>query len=172
MLQGDVFAAYVAKLNEHEGPFTCKACKAKEAMVDYRVAPSVGTKETFKELPPLLAFEISDSFDGRNSPQIRRVVKGEEFKDLHVTLIDGTSKFAQYRLLAVCLYNGGHYVVEARAEVNPALSSAGWMRYNGMYPSATHPQRGQGVPMSAPPNYDMTGDDGYYPVTVIYQRIP
>jgi len=84
-------------------------------------------------MPPLVVFEmpdraaIAECLTGEQLRSMRygAVVQGDVERELQVKLLSGGTASASYKLLAVALYDGAHYVVEAH-------DGDTWQRVDGM----------------------------------------
>ena len=84
------------------------------------------------------------------------IVRGGVEGELEVKLQEGCTARATYTLLAVALYDGGHYVIEMR-------EGESWLRVDGM-------QHGGVGQLCPPPDYGREASD-WYPVCVVYDKV-
>ena len=164
MAQGDAFGAFQAMISATDDCNGAERCpKCKQATLDDRRA-----NITSKRMPPMVAFEIPDrraqraaldsaALDSAALHSLRHgaVVRGDEERELEVKLLKGGTMCARYKLLAVALYNGRHYVVELR-------DGDAWLRVDGME------NGGCGYECSTP-DYGKRSCD-WSPVCAVYER--
>jgi hypothetical protein len=128
---GDAFGALQTQLSAVDDCVArCANPKCKKPThEDRRAAPWI--KED--AMPPLVVFEmpdraaIAECLTGEQLRSMRygAVVQGDVERELQVKLLSGGTASASYKLLAVALYDGAHYVVEAH-------DGDTWQRVDGM----------------------------------------
>ena len=163
LVNGDAFAAFAAKITHSEVTSRRRCCKCRgELHDDCRAAPATLTAG---KLPPLVVFELPDErarLSGLSGSYCSSTKVDTEVRNLTVRLNTGEMVDAQYQLLALGLYDGGHYVAEVRS------TDGTWMRIDGLRAHG----HGCGIPCD-PPDYGAeTSDTDWEPVVAIYQRLP
>ena len=179
-VEGNAFAAYVAKINQPSHvDRRCPQCGQCPTLMDnHRACSQIRNAAA---LPPLLAFELPDAAE-RAGIQADRAMFAQAQVDDMPPKIDGSEEHtlgvelantnpdlgptyaqARYRLLALGLHNGFHYVAEVRADPASSTSNA-WLRIDGIGGGIAQPC---GIPYYG--FADSTGP--YYPAVAIYQKV-
>ena len=154
---GDIFAGYSLMVNGSDTVGgACKACGRRSVQMDWRASRLVTNAGV---LPPLLVIEAPDkqakrTFGMPNLP----CLMDDGVRELAVQDLDGNMLHGRYRLLAVGLYDGSHYVAEMR---DVSAASNAWVRVDG------NDNRGCATALRAPCQWD----SAWEPIVVVYQRV-